>query len=412
MFRQMRALIIAIIVMASGAGAMSIVSWPTANNNDLAQAIQRAAAGDTILVKSGVHHTGGLEISKALTLIGEKGAVLDGSDRGTIITVRADHVTISGLTLRNTPVSFMNDNAAIKWNEAQHGRIENCTFENNFFAIYLAQAAHVTVANNVIRASFEKESSAGNGIHLWYCKNITIENNRIYGHRDGIYFEFVEESIVRANHSEGNLRYGLHFMFSDRCQYTDNTFLKNDAGVAVMYTENVEMRNNLFEHNWGSAAYGLLLKDITDSVIENNIFRRNSRGIYSEASNRLSVRGNTFEQNGWAIKIMANSMDNHFEKNNFIANTFDVSTNSRQNFNTFDSNYWDTYKGYDLDHDGTGDVAHRPVSLFSYLVEQNAPMLVLMRSFFVDLLNVAESIMPALTPETLLDKSPVMRRIQ
>ena len=108
---------------------------------------------------------------------------------------------------------------------------------------------------------------------------------------------------------------------------------------------------------------------------------------------------------------MGNCLDNEFTQNNFLANTFDVTTNTKHNFNSFDSNYWDAYNGYDLDRDGTGDIPFRPVSLFSYLVEQNEPSLILVRSFFVDMLNVAESIIPSLTPETLLDINPSMRRI-
>jgi len=221
----------------------------------------------------------------------------------------------------------------------------------------------------------------------------------------------VEDSYINNNLSENNLRYGLHFMFSNRCSYTQNVFRNNGAGVAVMYTKNVEMVDNRFEFNWGSAAYGLLLKEITDSHIENNIFLKNSKGIYAESSNRIIVQNNTFEQNGWAVKIMGNCLDNEFLKNNFLANTFDVATNTKHNFNKFDSNYWDAYKGYDLDRNGTGDVPFRPVSLFSYLVEQNEPSLVLVRSFFVDMINIAESIIPTLTPETLLDENPSMRRI-
>ena len=201
-------------------------------------------------------------------------------------------------------------------------------------------------------------------------------------------------------------------MFSNRCSYSQNTLRSNGAGVAVMYTKNVEMVDNRFEYNWGSAAYGLLLKEITDSNIKNNVFLKNSSGLYAESSNRIQITGNTFEQNGWAVKIMGNCLDNNFSKNNFLANTFDVATNAGHNFNFFNDNYWDSYNGYDLDRDGVGDLPYRPVSLFSYLVEQNEPSLLLIRSLFVDMINIAESIIPVLTPKTLMDETPSMWKIQ
>ena len=399
------------IIITTCAQALTIEIVDKKKNNSINEAILNAGSGDTLFIKAGIYHEANILIDKPLTILGEKNVVIDGAELGQILTIKADHVTISGLEFRNTPVSYIKDNAAIKLDSANHCTIINNNFVNNFFAIYLARSSDCKIVNNNIRADSQRETASGNGIHLWYCKNITIEGNNVFAHRDGIYFEFVEDSFVKNNLSEDNLRYGLHFMFSNRCGYTHNVFKKNGAGVAVMYTKNVEMIDNRFEYNWGSAAYGLLLKEITDSNIENNIFLKNSKGIYAESSNRIKVRNNNFEQNGWAVKIMGNCLDNEFSQNNFLANTFDVATNTKHNFNTFDSNYWDAYKGYDLDRNGTGDIPFRPVSLFSYLVEQNEPSLVLVRSFFVDMINVAESIIPSLTPETLLDEHPAMRRI-
>ena len=120
---------------------------------------------------------------------------------------------------------------------------------------------------------------------------------------------------------------------------------------------------------------------------------------------------NEFVDNGWAVKLMASTQDARFSANEFIGNTFDVATNSRGNGGTFAGNYWDDYDGYDLDRDGVGDVPHRPVRLFSLLVAQNEPSLILLRSLFVGLLDTAERVLPALTPETLADASPAMRRL-
>jgi len=59
-------------------------------------------------------------------------------------------------------------------------------------------------------------------------------------------------------------------------------------------------------------------------------------GFNAETRSRRAAKGEAvFEGNGWAVKIMANSMDNLFADNNFLVNSFDVATNSRQNFNTF-----------------------------------------------------------------------------
>ena len=375
----------------------------------IAQGLAASIAGDTILVHSGTYVESGLLISHPLTLLGVDNPVIDGNHSGEIITITAKNVSIEGFILRGSGLSHLDENAAVRFEEAHGGRVSNNSFEDNFFAIYLSKSENCLIENNLISGQAETESRSGNGIHLWYCKNINIHGNRISGHRDGIYLEFVEQCIVSQNHSSANLRYGLHFMFSNHNRYHNNRFDKNGAGVAVMYSRHVDMHNNVFADNWGSAAYGLLLKDIYDSNITDNQFNRNTVGLYSEACNRIQVEGNNFENNGWAVKIMANSMDNVFTHNNFLTNTFDIATNSRQNFNAFSQNYWNRYRGYDLDKDGIGDIPFHPVKLFSLLTEKNEPTLMLMRSIFVEIMDLAESYIPILTPATLIDAEPLMR---
>jgi len=112
------------------------------------------------------------------------------------------------------------------------------------------------------------------------------------------------------------------------------------------------------------------------------------------------------------VKLQASTQDGTFTGNNFIGNTFDVSANNSENTTTFARNYWDNYRGYDLDHDGFGDVAYHPVRLFSMVVAQNGPSIMLLRSTFVRLLDSAESIIPALTPEALVDREPAMKRVK
>ena len=385
-------------------------SWnvrPDGALDTLSRAIAVAHSGDSILVHSGVYNESGITIDKPLTIVGIGRPVIDGRETAEIITVRADNVHIMGLEIRNVGVSFVDDRAGIRLAEATGCSVVDNHFINNFFAIYLENAEDCVIENNVIEGNIKRQTEMANGIHLWHCRSITIDGNHISSHRDGIYFEFVEHSTVRNNISENNMRYGLHFMFSHDDTYEGNTFRANGAGVAVMFSDRVEMTSNRFESNWGAASYGLLLKDIRDSFITHNIFHRNTIAIYSEGSMRLDVHHNEFTANGYALRVMASSNDLDFHDNNFIGNTFDVATNSRRNFNSFDGNYWSSYQGYDLDKDGIGDVPYRPVHLFSLLVERDPAGLILLRSFFIDLVDAAERVMPLYTPETLLDSEPL-----
>jgi nitrous oxidase accessory protein len=371
-------------------------------------ALRAARPGDTVRLQPGVYREWGLVVEVPIVLEGNGAAVLDAEGRGEILRVRASGVTIRGLVLRRSGVSFLRDNAAIRLDSVQDCRIERNRLEENFFGIYLARSARCTVQENSILGKAEREASAGNGIHLWYCRDILVRGNTIAGHRDGIYFEFVRRSTVEENHSERNLRYGLHFMFSDSCLYRRNRFRENRAGVAVMYSRFITMEENRFEDNWGSSVFGLLLKDIYRSRIRRNVFVHNTVGMYVEGSDHNVVDSNRFERNGWALRLMASAQRNVFRANSFVANTFDLSTNSTRSFNELRGNYWSRYRGYDLDGDGYGDVPFHPVGLFALLVERFPPVVLFLHSLLVELLELAERVFPVLTPAAIVDPQPLM----
>jgi nitrous oxidase accessory protein len=198
-------------------------------------------------------------------------------------------------------------------------------------------------------------------------------------------------------------------MFSNDNAYTGNTFRNNGAGVAVMFSKRITMRENVFADNWGRAAYGLLLKEIYDAEITGNRFQQNTIGILVEGSARVQYERNEFRNNGWAVQMSGGCLDNTFTKNNFVSNAMDLVVHGKINNNTFDENYWSEYTGYDLDRDGLGEVPHRPVKLYSYILSRSPESIVLLRSFFVDLLNFAEQVSPVFTPQNVLDHTPLMQ---
>ena len=68
-------------------------------------------------------------------------------------------------------------------------------------------------------------------------------------------------------------------------------------------------------------------------------------------------------------------------------------------------------QGYDLNKDQIGDVPYRPVKLFSYIVNKTPETIILLRSFFVDLINFSEKVSPVFTPDNLVDNAPAMKRL-
>lgn len=381
----------------------------TAVCKTIQQAIKLAAGGDTILVEAGTYYEKNIIINKKIILKGINYPVLDGENKYEIISIGADGVVIDGFKLQHSGKSSMNDYAAIKLYSSRNVIIENNIVDDSFFGIYSQNGRSCIITNNRLKTYGIGEEGSGNGIHCWKSDSMLITHNTIEGYRDGIYFEFVTNSLISGNISEHNIRYGLHFMFSHNNTYIKNMFRLNGAGVAVMYTHGVKMIDNSFENNWGDASYGLLLKEISDSRIEGNKFIKNTTGIMMEGGTRITMTKNTFQNNGWALKIQASCIDNKINNNNFIANTFDVGTNGSLSLNNFNNNYWDRYDGYDINRDGKGDVPYHPVSLYSMIVERNPPSMLLFRSFIVSLMDKTEKVLPGITPENLKDDQPLMK---
>ena len=375
------------------------------------QAIAQSKNGDTIIVHSGLYREGNIVINKKIVFLGKEFPVLDAQKQGEVLSVKADSVVVKGFKIINSGFAALDDPCGIKVYNRTFVRIYNNCLDNNFFGIYLQNCNNCIVKGNTIVSYGTQEQLIGNGIHCWKSDNLQIIANTVSGHRDGIYFEFVTNSVIWRNISTKNIRYGLHFMFSNDDSYITNLFKNNGAGVAVMFSKSVKMFNNTFEENWGDSAYGLLLKEISDGYIFNNKFLKNTSAIYMEGTTRIKIEKNNFISNGWGLKVQASCMDNDIVSNNYLKNTFDISTNGSLVLNTFNSNYWDKYEGYDLDKNGVGDVPYHPLSLFAVLTEKNASTMLLYRSFMITLLDKSEKVLPSITPDNFIDKTPLMKSL-
>ena len=379
-------------IIMQTAFSRTITVCESCNYKTINEAVLQAQDFDTVLVKKGTYKEFNIKITKPLTLQGQNYPVIDGEDKGEIITVSSDNVTVDGFFIINVGTSYTTDYAAIRVVKSEKFLIQNVVLEKLFFGIYLEKSNNGKVFHNKIIGDAVEEFNSGNGIQLWYCKNVEVAQNIVQHVRDGIYLEFSDNITISNNISTNNVRYGLHFMFSNYDVYQDNLFENNGAGVAVMFSKHIKMYRNTFKNNWGTASFGMLLKEINDAEIIGNTFEENTVGINIEGTNRIVYKNNDFISNGWAMKVRGACYGNSFVDNNFLYNSFDISYNSNINDNYFDKNYWSNYTGYDLNKDGIGDVPYRPVKLFSYIANRTPEAIILLRSLFIDIIDFSEKV--------------------
>ena len=379
----------------------------------LALALLAAQAGDTIRLGAGVH-LGPLLLERPVVLLGEPGAVLDGRGRGTVITVRADSVTIQGLIIRNGGKSLDHDDAAIKLERCSGCRVIGNTLEEPLHGIYLLESHGAVIERNLITGpAVAVESGRGNGIHLFSSTGNRLMRNRIRGTRDGIYFSFASGNAVLDNDVSGT-RYGLHYMYSDDNRFERNRFTENAAGAAIMFSKRIVFRDNLFARHTGYRAYGILLQTAEGVLAERNRIEGNLTGLFLDGAVADTFRANLITGNGIGIDLLASAEGNTFAGNTITENRVAVRKVLGSSVNAWDDghagNYWGDPAVFDLDRDGIGDRPYRVGDTFTALAAARPALELFSGTLAARALAWAEEAFPVFDLPRVTDRFPLARR--
>ena len=379
-----------------------------------AVAIAQAQPGDTVLLGSGVH-PGPLRIAHPIVLRGEPGAAVDGGGRGSVIEVGASGTRIEELTVRASGTRVMDIDSGIHVIRAGGVEIRGVRLENVLYGVYAERAGQLTVAHCTLTGRVRPldESGEGNGLHLWYCSDVSVHDNDVSRFVDAVYLSFVTRMDATRNRLHDNGRYGLHTMYCQENRFVENEVTRDVAGCALMFTNHVEIARNRIVRNRGSRTYGLLLRDCSDGRFEANELVDNTVAIFMDGSNRNRLEGNLVQDNGWGILLFSSSAGNVFTGNDFINNDYPVALDMRRTDNRFDDgahgNYWSEAAAFDLDGNGVSDVPFAPVSAFAFVSKQYPDLAVLAKSPAVASLAVAERVFPSLRPSEAVDRFPRVR---
>jgi nitrous oxidase accessory protein len=373
------------------------------------QALTDAQPGDTIELLAGVQ-TGQWKVDKQLTIRGRAGAVLDGAGKGTLLIIAAGGVTVEGLTIRNSGRSLLDDDAAIKV-LGSDARIAGNQIEDVHHAIYVKDhAARTVISGNTIhgRASLIPEDR-GNGIHLWNAPDTLVEHNSVEDVRDGVYVGFAPRSVFRAN-AFRRIRYGIHFMYADNNIFEDNTFEHSEAGAALMYSKQITLRRNVFAHSRSNRAYGLLLQECDNVLAEDNLLIDNSRALFVNVTRDSLFQRNLLIANDLAVQIYAGSTNNTFRGNDFVASMRLIELDQAGS-NHWEGNYWEEYRGLDMDGDGFGDAPFTTGDPLGTLTTDHPQLKLFRYSPAVQALETGERAFPILELPAIVDARPSIRPV-
>jgi nitrous oxidase accessory protein len=256
------------------------------------------------------------------------------------------------------------------------------------------------------------ESGEGNGVHLWTSADAEIADSDASGFLDAIYLSFAHRARVERGRFHDNGRYGLHTMYCQATALRDNLFDRNVAGIAIMFSNQLEVTRNRIVRNRGPRTYGLLLRDCSDGRFARNQLVDNTVALFLDGSNRNRFEHNLVQDNGWGVLLFSSCAGNVFAGNAFINNDYPVALDMRRSNNRFDDgargNYWAESAPYDLDGDRVSDVPYSPVSAFAFVSKQYPDLSILAHSPAVAALAVAERVIPALRPSEVVDHRPMV----
>ncbi len=379
-----------------------------ADASPLQQRVDAAQPGDRIEVPAG-SYVGDLYVDKPLHLVGVGRPQLVGSGSGSVVRIRADRVTIEGFDIDGRlGGNLARDSSGIHI-AGRLALVRDCRIVRSLFGVYLREADDSVVEGVTITGIEGKApGEQGSGIHVWNTLRFTLRGNTIRFTRDGFYIQSSHYGLVTGNRVS-QIRYGLHYMYSDDNRFEDNVFEQGAAGAALMFSRRLVFARNQFIHNRGFASVGLLLKDCEDVTAVDNLVADNQRGFLIDGAIRHVFRHNVVATSDVAIVIYDSSSENRFEENTFVGNLAPLLLVGRRTDTVFERNYWENFHEPDLDGDGVRDQPYRLSNVFDHLRGNLVAADLLAQGIGAAVLARAEQAFPVLRPISVVDEHPLVR---
>ena len=276
-------------VSPTGVSGAAGTSCTTASFGTISAAVSAAAAGDTVVVCTGIYKES-VAVSKALTLSGQ-GATIDATALDNGVKITASNVTVTGFTVENAtgegilaqqpnPVKgpMVGGQQLFTGMPLSHVTITRNVVENNDQGGLPANFA--TTKYPECQANGNIPGDCGEGIHLWSVANSSVTLNTVTHNVGGILLTD-EFGPTHGNLIAGNV-------------ITDNV---SDCGITLpSHNLAIDPKTQKFMPSFGG---------VYDNVVRNNISSGNGGagvGMFAPfpgaASYNNTVEGNAITGNG------------------------------------------------------------------------------------------------------------------
>ena len=408
MFRQLA--IIASVALSSLPLAAKEISVAPGR---LAAALAGADVGDILRLSPG-DYSGPIVIDKALTLDGGGHAAIRGDETGSVVTITAEDVMVSGMKITGSGSDHETIDSGIQLTKTSHRAIiEDNVLIGNLYGIDIHGAKDALVKGNVVEGRQDRlMNRRGNGIYVWNAPGSKVIGNRIRWGRDGIFVNSSNRNVFSANEFH-DLRFAVHYMYADDSEVSRNLSVNNHLGYAVMFSTRVKVIANV---SVDDRDHGIMLNYANRSVISGNLVRGGpQKCAFLYNSHKNAFENNRFESCGIGIHFTAGSDRNLITGNAFIGNRTQVkyvATSWDEWSVDGRGNYWSDFAAYDLNGDGVADMPYRPNDSMDHVLWTQPSAKLLLGSPAVQLVRWSQSAFPALLPGGVIDSHALMQPVE
>lgn len=398
------------LVLASPLAAEEYMVAP--GTGSLAAAIAVASPGDVLTLTDGAY-LGPVTIDRSLAIIGPRGAVVDGLGSGSVMTITAADVHLTGFTVTGSGRIDQDLDAGVKIEKgADRTRVEKLYVTGNMHGIDVHGGRDVVVSGNeIIGTDSLRMNERGNGIYVWNSPGTLLENNVIRFGRDGIFSNASSNSIYRGNVMR-DLRFAVHFMYTRNTEVSGNISVGNHLGFAIMFSDRAKILNNL---SLGDRDHGLMLNYANNADVTGNLVRgRTKKCLFIYNAHKNLIWDNRFEGCHIGIHFTAGSEKNVLTGNAFVANREQVKYVGTRNMEwSYEGrgNFWSDHPAFDLNGDGIADSFYRPNDVMDQILWSQPAASLLIGSPAVQLVRWSQRDFPATLPGGVRDGAPLMRAL-
>jgi parallel beta-helix repeat protein len=290
------------------------------NYPKIQEAINNAEEGDTVFVRNGTYPEN-VVVNKTVVLVGEskESTIINDSQAGSVVTVNASNVEVSGFTIMNSGAAWEGNwwDSGILLVNCSDCRILNNSVTSNWCGIWLQGSAKNTVAGNNVSANLMRgivlvesvnntvvENSAADneeGISLLYSFNNSLSSNVLAGNQYnfGVIGETPDQFIQNIDTSNMVDGKPVYYLLNKSDIVINPSTYPSVGFLALINSRNVTVEGLEVENN----TEGLLLANTTDSWIMNNKFANNVYGISLVISTNNMVRENNVTINEHGVEL-------------------------------------------------------------------------------------------------------------